>query len=112
MEEGIGAAEAAGIIGGGLSGSFEETVTTLTGLDRVQLDPYVSRNSGEIAPRLTVSKRLVGEHLYVTYSYSLGNVPDEELRLEYRLSDQVSVTGGQDSYGSLGGDLKFRLRFQ
>jgi len=112
MESGIGAAEATSFLTGKIQDVFEERFRDITGLDRFQIDPYVSESTGEITPRITVSKRLLGERLYVTYSSAMGDTVEDELKLEYLLGDNVSLLGGQDVTGGIGGDLKFRFRFK
>lgn len=112
MESGIGAAEATSFLTGKIQDVFEERFRDITGLDRFQIDPYVSETTGEITPRITVSKRLLGEKLYVTYSSAMGDTVEDELKLEYLLGDNVSLLGGQDTTGGIGGDLKFRFRFK
>jgi hypothetical protein len=91
---------------------LEERFTDITGLDRVHIAPYVSRATGEVTPRVSVSKNLVGEKMFVTFTSSLGTEAEQEIILEYLLTDNVSVLGGQDYSGSIGGDLKFRFRFK
>jgi translocation and assembly module TamB len=112
MESDIGAAEAASFLTGKFQDVIEERLTDLTGLDRVQIDPYVSGASQSITPKITVSKRLMGERLFVTFSSAVGAETEEELKLEYFLGDNVSLLGGQDVRGSIGGDIKFRFRFR
>lgn len=112
LEAGLGAAEATFILTGEIQDLMEERLGFFTGLDRIQIDPYVSRSTGTVTPRLTVAKKLLGEKLYVTYASTLDATSEQELKLEYVLSENVSVMGGQDYTGSLGGDLKFRFRFE
>jgi len=112
LEGGVGAAEATSLLTGKVQDVLEGRVTDLTGLDRVQIAPSISEETGEVVPRVTVSKRLMGEKLFVTYSSTIGTESDEEIQLEYLLGENVSLMGGQESTGSIGGDLKFRFRFE
>jgi translocation and assembly module TamB len=109
LESGIGAAEATYFLTGKLQDVFEERFTEVTGFDRFQVDPYVSRSTGTVTPRVTVSKKLAGERLFVTYA-TTGN--EQELNLEYVLNENVSLLGRQDERGSMGGDVKFRFQFE
>lgn len=110
FESGIGTAFAADVITGNRD-LIEEKVKDLTGLDRLQIDPYFSE--GKVTPfRVTVSKRLLRERLFITYSSTIGDNVNDELKLEYLLFDNVSVLGGKDNTGGIGGDLKFRFRFK
>lgn len=112
LEGGIGAGEAAAFLTGKVQDVFEDRVRSLTGLDRVQVDPYVSKSTGTVGPRVTASKRLMGDRLYVTYISSIGSSEEQVLRLEYILGKNVSLLGIRDERGSLGTDIKFRFEFK
>ncbi len=112
LEGGIGAAEATSLLTGQVQDVVEERFTDLTGLDRVHIAPSVSRETGSVVPRVTVSKRLFGDKLFVTYSSTLGDENEQEMNIEYLLGENISLIGGQDYTGSVGGDLKFRFRFE
>lgn len=112
IESGIGAAEATSFLTGKYQDLAEERMKEMTGLDRFQIDPYVSSKTGAVSPRVTASKKLAGEKLYVTYAATVGGANEQELKLEYLLGSNVSLLGGQDERGSLGGDLKFRFQFK
>jgi translocation and assembly module TamB len=112
LEGGIGAAEATSLMTGRIQDVFESRVREITGVDRVQIDPYVSKETGTVTPRVTMSKSLGGEKLFVTYSASMGASDEQELKIEYEVTPGISVVGGRDDLGSLGGDVKFRFRFR
>jgi len=112
LEGGIGAAEAASFLTGKYQDVVEERVRNITGFDRVQIDPYVSKSTGSVVPKVTVSKKLIGDKLYVTYSSAIGTAEEQVLKLEYLLSSSVSLVGVRDERGSIGGDIKLRFRFK
>jgi translocation and assembly module TamB len=112
LEGGIGAGEATSFVTGKIQDVIEERVRTLTGLDRLQIDPYVSKTTGTVEPRVTVAKRLLGEKIFVTYSTSLGSVEEQIIKLEYVLNKSVSLVGIRDERGFLGGDVRFRFEFK
>jgi translocation and assembly module TamB len=112
LEGGIGAGEATSFLTGKAQDVVEERLRTLTGLDRFQVEPYVSKTTGTIGPRVSVSKRLVGNKLFVTYTTLLGSTEEQILRLEYILDKNVSLIGLRDEKGSVGGDIKFRFEFK
>jgi len=91
---------------------MEERLTLFTGLDRFQIDPYLSRTTGSVTSRLTVSKKLMDDKLYLTYASTLDAASENEVKLEYLFGENISVIGGQDYTGSVGGDIKFRFRFE
>ncbi|MDI6743762.1 MAG: translocation/assembly module TamB domain-containing protein [Thermodesulfovibrionales bacterium] len=112
LEGGIGAGEAASFLTGKVQDVFEERIKSITGIDRVQVDPYVSKSTGTVGPRLTASKRLLGDKLFVTYTSAVGSTEEQVLKLEYILDKNVSLVGVRDEKGSVGGDIKFRFEFK
>lgn len=112
IESGIGAGEATSFLTGKMQDVIEERVRSLTGLDRLEVDPYVSKTTGAISPRITVSKRLLGDRLYVTYSSAVGTAENNVLKLEYIFNKNVSLIGVRDEKGGVGGDIKFRFEFK
>lgn len=112
IESGIGAGEATSFLTGKMQDVMEERAKTLTGLDRVEVDPYVSKVTGTISPRITVSKRLLGDRLFVTYSSAASSAENNVIRLEYALSKNISLVGLRDEKGSMGTDVKFRFEFK
>ncbi|MFZ6008418.1 MAG: translocation/assembly module TamB domain-containing protein [Nitrospirota bacterium] len=112
LEGGIGAGEATSFITGKLQDVFEERLKTITGFDRVQIDPYISKSTGTVTPRVTIAKRLLGDKLYVTYSTAVGTGEEQVLKLEYTLGKNTSLIGLRDERGGIGGDIKFRFEFK
>lgn len=112
LEGGIGAGEATSFITGKLQDVFEERLKTITGFDRVQIDPYISKSTGTVTPRVTIAKRLLGDKLYVTYSTAVSTGEEQVLKLEYILGKNTSLVGLRDERGGIGGDIKFRFEFK
>jgi translocation and assembly module TamB len=112
IEGGIGAGEATSFLTGKVQDVLEERVRTLTGLDRLEVDPYVSKTTGLVSPRITVSKRLIGDKLFVTYSSAVGSTENNVLKIEYVLNKNMSLVGLRDEKGSIGSDIKFRFEFK
>ncbi|NWF52042.1 MAG: translocation/assembly module TamB domain-containing protein [Nitrospirae bacterium] len=114
FEGGIGAGEATSFLSGALQALFEERLKTVTGFDRIQIDHSISKATGTVETRVTVSKRLLNDRLSVTYSSSVGSSTTQEeiVRLEYLLDRNISLIGVRDERGSVGGDIKFRFEFK
>ncbi len=112
MEGGIGAGTATSFITGKAQDVIEERVRTLTGLDRFQVEPYVSKKTSTVEPRVTVSERLIGDRLFVTYTTSLNSTEEQVLKVEYLLDRNISLVGVRDEKGVIGGDIKFRFGFK
>lgn len=111
IESGIGAAAATSFLTGKLQDVMEERLRDITGLSRVQIIPYVSKSTGTITSRVTVSKTLMGDKLFITYSTAVGTAEDE-IKVEYLLVKNISLVGIRDERGSIGGDIKFRFQFK
>ncbi len=112
LEGGIGAGEATSFLTGKVQDVLEERLKTITGLDRFQVEPYVSKTTATVGPMVTVSKRLIGDKLFVTYATLLGTTEEQVLKLEYLLNKNISLIGIRDEKGSIGGDVKFRFEFK
>ncbi len=112
LEGGIGAGEASLFLAGKLQDVLEERIRTITGLDRIQIDPQVSKITGTITPRLTASKKIMGDKLLVTYSTSAGTGEEQIWRLEYLLDKNTSFVFIRDERAAIGGDIKFRFEFK
>lgn len=107
---GIGAAEASSFITGQFQETLEQRARLYTGINRVQISPYVSK-TGEVGPRVTVGKKL-GERLSILYSSAVGSKESDVIKIEYELSKKVFLVGEKDERGSIGGDIKFRFQFR
>jgi len=112
LEGGVGAGEATSFLTGKVQDVLEERLRSITGLDRFQVEPSVSSITGTVSPRVTVSKRLIGEKLYVTYTNLFGSTEEQVIKLEYLLGKNTSLIGLRDEKGSIGGDIKFRFEFK
>ncbi len=112
FEAGIGASEATSFVTGKMQDVIEERVRSITGLDRFQIDPYVSRTTGTVEPRVTVSKRMLGDKIFVTYTSAVGSKEEQIVKLEYFMNKNVSLIGVRDERGITGGDIRFRFEFK
>ncbi|TAN40906.1 MAG: hypothetical protein EPN25_06130 [Nitrospirae bacterium] len=112
LEGGVGAGEATSFVTGKLQDVVEERLKYITGLDRFQVDPHVSRTTGTVEPRVTVSKRLLGEKMFVTFASAVNSAEEQIIKLEYFLNKNTSLIGIRDERGIIGGDIKFRFEFK
>jgi translocation and assembly module TamB len=111
-EAGVGMSEAASFATGRFQDIFESRARSLTGLDRFQVDPYVSKGDTSV-PRVTVGKELVQDKLYVTYSSNVGSTtPEQIFRIEYVLNRNFSLVGERNELGNTGADIKYRFEFR
>jgi autotransporter translocation and assembly factor TamB len=112
IQGGIGGSAATSFLSGQVQNIAQERLRSITGIDRIGVDSSVSRVTGKSEQRLTVSKRLLGDRLSVTYSTALGSVATDVIKLEYNVGNNVSLIGVRDEVGALGGSIKFRFGFK
>ncbi len=111
-EAGVGMSEAASFATGQFQDIFESRARSLTGLDRFQIDPYISKNDTSV-PRVTVGKELVQNKVVVTYSSNVGVAsPEQVFRIEYILDRHFSLVGERNDIGNTGADIKYRFEFK
>ncbi len=112
IQSGIGTSVATSFLSGQVQDIAQERLRTLTGIDRIGVESAVSRVTGKSEQRLTVSKRLLGDRVAVTYSTALGSVATDIIRIEYNVGNNVALVGERDEVGALGGNIKFRFGFK
>jgi translocation and assembly module TamB len=111
-EAGVGMSEAASFATGQFQDIFESQARSLTGLDRFQVDPYVSKGDTSV-PRVTLGKEIVQDKLYLTYSSNVGaTTPEQIFRIEYILNRHFSLVGERNELGNTGADIKYRFEFK
>ena len=111
-EAGVGMSEAASFATGQFQDIFESQARSLTGLDRFQVDPYVSKGDTSV-PRVTLGKEIVQDKLYLTYSSNVGaTTPEQIFRIEYILNRHFSLVGERNELGNTGADIKYRFEFR
>ncbi len=111
-EQELGFGEAASLATGKFQDILESKARSLTGLDRFQVDPYLSKSDVAV-PRVTVGKEVMQDRLYMTYSSNVGAaMPEQDFRIEYILNRNISLVGEYDEMGQVGADLKFRFEFR
>jgi autotransporter translocation and assembly factor TamB len=111
-EANVGVGEATSFATGKFQDILESRARSLTGLDRFQVDPYISKADVAV-PRVTVGKEVVQDKLFMTYSSNVGaSTPEQMFRIEYILNKNMSLVGEMNELGNLGGDVKFRFEFK
>jgi len=111
-ESSVGFGEATSFATGKFQDILESRARSLTGLDRFQVDPYLSKTDVAV-PRVTVGKAVVQDKLFMTYSSNVGaSTPEQVFRIEYILNKNISLLGERNDIGNLGADVKFRFEFR
>lgn len=108
----IGLGGATSFLAGSLQETLQDRIKTVTGIDRIVIEPAVSRASGTVTPRVSAQKRLLNDKMLVTYSAAAGTGEEQIWKVEYLLSKSASLVGQRDEKGGVGGDIKFRFEFR
>jgi translocation and assembly module TamB len=113
VSKGIGTSEASSIAAqAAIDSIISEQVESLTGIDRIEVNPYYSSNKSGSVPMVSVSKQLVEDKLFVTYAVTMDPTQGEIIQLEYTINKTVSILGQRDELGHTGGDLKLHFEFR
>lgn len=101
------------ILAGFLAGKAADNIKDMTGLDIVEISAQGDSGQEDAARgRITVGSR-VTDRLSVKYSIKSGkDGVVQENASEYRLTENSTVSGFQDSRGVFGGRLIYRLEFR
>ncbi|HSW61823.1 MAG TPA: translocation/assembly module TamB domain-containing protein [Dissulfurispiraceae bacterium] len=108
----LGAGGATSFLSGQLQSTLEERIRTVTGIDRIVVEPAISKITGTMTARVSAQKRLLDDKLVVTYSAAAGTGEEQVWKLEYLLGKNTSLVGQRDEKGGIGGDIKFRFEFK
>jgi autotransporter translocation and assembly factor TamB len=89
---------------------------TLLGVDRFEIEPVYSRDTGAFEPRVTIGKDIT-DRIRVLGSSGLGVQARRSMNIEYRYSRRISLLGGWEGQttnqaGAFAGDIKFRYEFR
>ena len=111
--KGMGTSEASSIAAqAAIDSIISEQVESLTGIDRIEVNPYYSSNKSGSVPMVSVSKQLLEDKLFVTYAVTMDPSQGEIIQLEYTINKTVSILGQRDELGHTGGDLKLHFEFR
>jgi len=93
-----------------LSEQAKKSADKLFRLDRFRIDPFVLGSSSEIAARLTLGKR-ISRNFFILYSTNLTTQREEIVRIEWELTNDLSIVGTRDEKGRISIDIKIHKRF-
>ena len=99
---------ASALLSQALSSQVSSRVTRLFGLSRISIDPNPISTGGT---QLTVEERLARDFT-ITYVTTTGGIVERIIRVEWDLSDTMSLLGIRDQNGVYGFELDFRKRFK
>jgi translocation and assembly module TamB len=79
-------------------------------IDRFRIDPFILGSSPEMAARLTVGKK-ISRNFFILYSANLRTQREEIARLEWELTNDLSLVGTRNEEGRISIDVKIHKRF-
>jgi len=82
----------------------------LFSVDRFRIDPFVMGSSAEMKARLTVGKK-IARNFFILYSTNLSTQREEITRLEWELTEDISIVGIKNELGRVSFDVKIHKRF-
>jgi len=82
----------------------------LFSIDRFRIDPFVMGSSAATTARLTVGKK-ISRNFFILYSTNLSTQKEELMRLEWELTNDLSIVGLRDEKGRISFDVKIHKRF-
>jgi len=93
-----------------LSEEAQKRAEKLLSIDSIRIDPFILGSSAEMTARLTVGKK-ISRNFFILYSTNLGTQRAEIMRLEWELTDDLSIVGTRNEMGRISFDVKIHKRF-
>lgn len=82
----------------------------LFNIDRFRIDPFIMGSSSEMTARLSAGKKIT-RNFFVLYSTNLASQREEITRIEWELTNDLSIVGIRDEKGKVSIDVKIHKRF-
>jgi translocation and assembly module TamB len=102
---------ASALLSQALSSQFSGRVQQLLGVSRIRIDPNLIGPTTAGGARVTIEEQ-VRPDVTLTYATNTGAAQQRDIRLEWDLSDRISLIAEQDINGVYGVELRFRHRFK
>ncbi len=102
---------ASALLSQALSTQVSSRIQRLFGVSRIKIDPNVGGVGTTGGARVTVEQQVAPE-LTLTYVTSTGPQQYRIIRLEWAVTDRISVIGERDQGGILGMEVRFQRRFK
>lgn len=93
-----------------LSEQAKKSAEGLFSIDRFRIDPYTIGASSSVTARLTVGKK-ISRDLFMLYSTNLTAQREDIVRIEWELTNDISIVGTRDEEGRVSLDVKLHKRF-
>jgi translocation and assembly module TamB len=82
----------------------------LFSIDRFRIEPFLLGSSAEMMARLTLGKK-ISKKIFFLYSTNLSSQREDITRLEWQLSDDISIVSTRNEEGRISIDVKVHKRF-
>ena len=102
---------ASALLSQALSSQFSGRVQRLLGVSRIRIDPNLLGPTTAGGVRITVEEQ-VGRDVTLSYATNTGAAQQRDVRMEWDLSDRISLVAERDINGVYGVELQFRSRFK
>ncbi|MBN1221664.1 MAG: translocation/assembly module TamB domain-containing protein [Candidatus Aminicenantes bacterium] len=93
-----------------LSEPAQKSAENLFSIDRFRIDPFMMGASSAVTARLTVGKK-ISRNIFFLYSTNLTAQRDDITRIEWELTNDISIVGTRDEEGRVSLDVKIHKRF-
>jgi translocation and assembly module TamB len=93
-----------------LSEQATKSAEDLFSIDRFRIDPYTIGASSSVTARLTVGKK-ISRNVFMLYSTNLTAQREDIVRIEWELTNDISIVGTRDEEGRVSLDVKIHKRF-
>lgn len=93
-----------------LAEEAQKRAENLFSIDRFRIDPFVMGSSAEMTARITVGKK-ISRNFFVLYSTNLASRREEITRIEWQITNDISIVGTRDEEGRVSIDVKIHKRF-
>jgi translocation and assembly module TamB len=93
-----------------LAEEAQKRAESLFSIDRFRIDPFVMGSSAEMTARITVGKK-ISRNFFVLYSTNLASRREEITRIEWQITNDISIVGTRDEEGRVSIDVKIHKRF-
>ncbi len=93
-----------------LSEQAKKSAEGIFSIDRFRIDPYTIGASSSVTARLTVGKK-ISRNVFMLYSTNLTAQREDIVRIEWELTNDISIVGTRDEEGRVSLDVKIHKRF-
>ena len=93
-----------------ISEEAKKRAESLFSIDRFRIDPFIMGTSSEMTARLTLGKK-ISRNFFILYSTNLTAQREDIFRIEWELTNDLSVVGIRNEKGRVSIDVKLHKRF-